>query len=135
MSPAGDGTAADRALFERMTNEPLAPGPNDFFTRLRVQLIGALRWLYRLLAVVGIVIAGMRAYAATRDRRPPGWTMGTLLGVGVLLVLVRIVGLAYLDLTAFPAFSETYLAPAYAVTLVLGVAVAVRDGPRRVTAR
>ena len=135
LSPAGDGTAADRALFERMTNEPLAPGPNDFFTRLRVQLIGALRWLYRLLAVVGIVIAGMRAYAATRDRRPPGWTMGTLLGVGVLLVLVRIVGLAYLDLTAFPAFSETYLAPAYAVTLVLGVAVAVRDGPRRVTAR
>ena len=36
LSPDGDGTAADRALFERMTNEPLAPGPNGFFTRQRV---------------------------------------------------------------------------------------------------
>ena len=136
LSPDGDGTTAERALFARMTNEQLAPGPNDFFTRGRVRLIGAVRWLYRLLAVAGIVIAGIRAYAAVRDRRPPGWTMGTLLSVGLLLVLVRVVGLAYLDLTAFPAFSETYLAPAYAVTLVLGVAVALRNDAdrRRVTA-
>jgi hypothetical protein len=34
-----------------------------------------------------------------------------------------VVGLAYLDLTAFPAFAPTYLAPAYAVALVLAVAV------------
>lgn len=129
LSPEGDGTAADRALFERMTNEPLAPGPNDFLTRQRVHLIGALRWVYRLLAVVGLVIAGVRAYRAVRDRRLPGWTMGTLLSVGLLLVVVRTAGLAYLDLTAFPAFSETYLAPAYAVTLVLGVTVALRNDP------
>ena len=118
-----------------MTNEQLAPGPNDFLTRQRVHLIGAVRWLYRLLAVAGIVIAGIRLYAAVRDRRPPGWTMGTLLSVGLLLVLVRIVGLAYLDLTAFPAFSETYLAPAYAVTLVLVVTVAVSERPTPRSAR
>ncbi len=131
LSPDGDGTAADRALFARVTNEPLAPGPNGFLTTGRVHLISAVRWLYRLLAVVGIVIAVMRVYSAVRDRRPPGWTMGTLLSVGLLLVLVRIVGLAYLDLTAFPAFSETYLASAYAVTLVLGVGVALRNDPDR----
>ncbi len=135
LSPDGNGSAADRALFERMTNEQLAPGPNDFLTRQRVHLIGAVRWLYRLLAVAGIVIAGIRLYAAVRDRRPPGWTMGTLLSVGLLLVLVRIVGLAYLDLTAFPAFSETDLAPAYAVTLVLVVTVAVSERPSPRSAR
>ncbi len=123
LSPDGDGTAADRALFHRMTNEPLAPGPNDFLTRQRVHLIGAFRWLYRLLTVVAIVVAAIRAYRAVRDRRMPGWTMSTLLSVGSLLVLVRIVGLAYLDLTAFPAFAPTYLASAYAVVLVLAVAV------------
>ena len=62
LSPDGDGTAADRAMFERMTNEPLAPGPNGFFTRQRVHLIGAIRWIYRLLAVVAIVVAAIRAY-------------------------------------------------------------------------
>ncbi len=127
LSPDGDGTTADRALFHRMTNEPLAPGPDTFFVRQRVHLIGAFRWLYRLLTVVAIGIAVFRAYAAVRDRRMPGWTMATLLSVGSLLVLVRVVGLAYLDLTAFPAFAPTYLASAYAVLLVLGVTIALRD--------
>jgi hypothetical protein len=129
LSPDGDGTAADRALFHRMTNEPLAPGPSTFFVRQRVHLIGAFRWLYRLLTVAAIGIAVYRAYAAVRDRRMPGWTMATLLSVGSLLVLVRVVGLAYLDLTAFPAFAPTYLASAYAVLLVLGVTIALRDDP------
>jgi hypothetical protein len=110
-----------------MTNEPLAPGPDTFFVRQRVHLIGAFRWLYRLLTVVAIGIAVFRAYAAVRDRRMPGWTMATLLSVGSLLVLGRVVGLAYLDLTAFPAFAPTYLASAYAVLLVLGVTIALRD--------
>ena len=127
LSPDGDGTAADRALFERMTNEPLAPGPNGFFTRQRVHLISAIRWIYRLLAVAAIVVAAMKAYAAVRDRRVPSWTMATLLSVGLLLLVVRVVGLAYLDLTAFPAFAPTYLASAYAVALVLAVAVCLGD--------
>ena len=123
LSPDGDGTAADQALFERMTNEPLAPGPNGYFTRQRVHLISLIRWIYRLLAVAAIVVATIRAYTALRDRRAPSWTMATLLSVGGLLIVVRVVGLAYLDLTAFPAFAPTYLASAYAVTLVLAVAV------------
>lgn len=123
LSPDGDGTAADRALFSRMTNEPLAPGPNTFVTRQRVHLISAFRWLYRLLAVAAIVVVAMKAWAALRGRRVPSWTLTTLLGVGALLVVVRVVGLSYLDLTAFPAFAPTYLASAYAVCLVLAVAV------------
>jgi hypothetical protein len=123
LSPNGDGTAADRALFARMTNEPLAPGPNTFSTRQRVHLISAFRWLYRLLTVAAVVIAVLKARAALRDRRMPSWTMSTVLSVGALLVVVRVVGLAYLDLTAFPAFAPTYLASAYAVTLAMAVAV------------
>ena len=49
--------------------------------------------------------------------------MASVVGFGALLVLVRVAGLAYLDLTAFPAFSPTYLASAYAAALVVGVAV------------
>jgi hypothetical protein len=129
LSPDGDGTAADRALFARITNEPLAPGPNTFLTRQRVHLISAFRWLYRLLAVAAIVVAVIRASSALRDRRMPSWTMSTVLSVGVLLVLVRVVGLAYLDLTTFPAFAPTYLASAYAVCLVMAVAVALGKRP------
>ncbi len=128
LSPDGDGTAADRALFSRMTNEPLAPGPNGFFTRQRVHLISAFRWLYRLLALVAIVVALARARSAVRDRRAAIWTMSpmsTVVILGALLVLVRVIGLAYLDLTAFPAFSPTYLASGYAVALVVATAVAL----------
>ncbi len=123
LSPDGDGTAADRALFARMTGEPLAPGPNGFFTRQRVHLISALRWLYRLLAVAAVVVALAKARSALRSRRAPSWTMLTVVSVGALLVLVRVIGLAYLDLTTFPAFAPTYLASAYAVTVVVAVAV------------
>jgi hypothetical protein len=129
LSPDGDGTAADRALFARMTNEPLAPGPNTFFTRQRVHLISAVRWLYRLLAVAAIVVAVTRAWTAVRGRRMPSWTMSTVLSIGALMVLVRVVGLAYLDLTAFPAFAPTYLASAYAVVLVVSVAVCLGNRP------
>ncbi|MEP7115028.1 MAG: hypothetical protein ABI862_17305 [Ilumatobacteraceae bacterium] len=129
LSPDGDGTATDRALFSRMTNEPLAPGPNGFFTRQRVHLISAVRWLYRLLTVAALVVAFVKTRAALRDRRRPSSTMLTLLCVGALLVLTRVVGLAYLDLTAFPAFSPTYLASAYAVALVVGVSVALGRDP------
>jgi len=131
LSPDGDGTAADRALFHRMTNEPLAPGPNTFLVRQRVHLIGAFRWLYRLLTIVAVGIAMFRAYAALRDRRMPGWTMATLLSVGSLLVVVRVVGLAYLDLTAFPRVRADV--PCIGVRSVAGArrdgCVAGRPGP------
>ena len=126
-SPDGNGTAADRALFSRMTSEPLAPGPNTFFTRQRVHLISALRWLYRLLTVGAIVVGVIRASRVVRDRRMPSAAMATVIGVGLLLVIVRVVGLAYLDLTAFPAFSPSYLASAYAAALVVGVVVALAE--------
>jgi hypothetical protein len=128
-SPDGDGTAADRALFARMTNEPLAPGPNTFLTRQRVHLISAFRWLYRLLAIAAAVVAVMRAGAALRDRRRPSWPMLAVLSVGALLVVVRVVGLAYLDLTAFPAFAPTYLASAYAVCVVIAVTIGLGKHP------
>jgi hypothetical protein len=127
MTPDGDGTTADRALFARMTGEALAPGPNGFFTRLRVHLIGAFRWLYRLLAVAALVVAVVRVRSAFVERRAPSWTMAAVLSIGSLLVLVRTIGLAYLDLTAFPAFSPSYLASAYAVVLVMAVAVTLAD--------
>jgi hypothetical protein len=126
-SPDGNGTAADRALFSRMTSEPLAPGRNDFLTRQRVHLISAFRWMYRLLTVVAIAVACIRARRAVRDRRMPSAAMATVIGVGLLLVIVRVVGLAYLDLTAFPAFSPSYLASAYAAALVVAVVVALSD--------
>ena len=127
-SPDGNGTAADRALFSRMTSEPLAPGPNGYFTRQRVHLISAFRWLYRLLTVAAIAVALVRARRAVRDRRMPSAAMATVVGVGLLLVIVRVVGLAYLDLTAFPAFSPSYLASAYAAALVVAVVVALAEG-------
>ena len=123
LSPDGDGTASDRALFSRMTREPLAPGPNGFVTRQRVHLISAVRWLYRLLAIVAIAIAVVKARRALRNRRAPSWPTLAVVGVGLLVVLVRVVGLAYLDVTVFPAFSPTYLASAYAAALVVAVAV------------
>lgn len=129
LSPNGDGTAADRALFSRMTNEPLAPGPNGFFTRQRIHIISAVRWLYRLLTIVALVVALVRARAALSDRRLPSWPLSTVLSVGALSVLVRVTGLAYLDLTAFPAFAPTYLASAYAVILVVAVTIALGSDP------
>ncbi len=128
LSPDGDGTASDRVLFSRMTREPLAPGPNGFFTRQRIHIISACRWLYRLLALVAIVVALARARSAVCDRRSPIWTMSPMSIVvilGALLVLVRVIGLAYLDLTAFPAFAPTYVASGYAIALVVATAVAL----------
>jgi hypothetical protein len=124
--PAGDGTASDRALFSRMTNESLAPGPNGFLTRQRVHLISALRWLYRLLTIVAVVVAVIRAWAAVRHPRAPSWTMLAVVTIGVLLIVTRVVGLAYLDLTAFPAFAPTYVASAYAAFVVVAVTIALR---------
>lgn len=129
LSPDGNGTAADRALFSRMTSEPLAPGEGGFVTRQRVHLIGAFRWLYRLLTVAAIFVAIARARSTLRARRPPSWPMATVVGLGALLVLVRVAGLAYLDLTAFPAFAPTYLASAYASALVVGIAVTLGRTP------
>jgi hypothetical protein len=131
LSYPGDGTAADKALFARMTGEQLSPGPNDFFTRQRVHLIGAVRWLYRLLAVVAVIAAAVRATLAIRNRRAPSWPMFTTLTLGSLIVVARTVGLAYLDLTAFPAFAPTYLADGYAAALVVGVAVVLGQHPTR----
>lgn len=88
-----------------------------------MHLIGAFRWLYRLLTVAAIFIAIARARSTLRARRPPTWPMATVVGLGALLVLVRVAGPAYLDLTAFPAFAPTYLASAYAAALVVGIAV------------
>ncbi|MEO8267601.1 MAG: hypothetical protein ABI706_19030 [Ilumatobacteraceae bacterium] len=127
-SPDGNGTAADRALFSRMTGEPLAPGPNDFSTRQRVHLISVFRWLYRLLSVAAFAVAFLRASRAVHERRMPSAAMATVVGAGLLLVIVRVVGLAYLDLTAFPAFSPSYLASAYAAALVAAVVVALAEG-------
>ncbi|MEY2401440.1 MAG: hypothetical protein QOJ08_1551, partial [Ilumatobacteraceae bacterium] len=124
--PAGDGTASDRELFSRMTGEPLAPGSNGFFTRQRVHLISTLRWLYRLLTIVAVAVAAIRARAAVRDRRAPSWTMLTVVTIGVLLIVARVIGLAYLDLTAFPAFAPTYVASAYAVFVVVAVTIVLR---------
>ena len=120
LSPAGDGTEADRQLFSRMTNEPLAPATQGFLDRQRVHLIGALRWLYRVLIVVAFGAGAGKAVSQWRVRRRPSLEVVTPAVVGGLVVAVRVVGLAYLDLTAFPAFSPTYLASAYAVVLVLG---------------
>jgi hypothetical protein len=130
LSPPGDGSAADRALFAGMTGESLAPTPSTFWTRQRVHLIGALRWLYRLLAVIMVGFAVARAAAAFRARRRPSWITVTVASVGLLVMAVRAIGLAYLDLTAFPAFSPSYLASGYAAGLAVGVTVLfkVRDG-------
>jgi hypothetical protein len=129
--PPGDGTAVDRALFARMTGESLAPGPNGFWDRQRVHLIAALRWLYRLLGVAMTGAVVLTARSAIRTRRAPSWTALALGTVGTLLVGVRAAGLAYLDLTAFPAFSPSYLASGYAAGLVVGVTVlfSVRGEP------
>jgi hypothetical protein len=51
--------------------------------------------------------------------------MLSVVTIGLLVVLARVVGLAYLDVTAFPAFAPTYLASAYAAALMVAVAVAL----------
>jgi uncharacterized membrane protein HdeD (DUF308 family) len=88
-----------------------------------VHLIGTARWLYRLLAVVAIFAAAVRATLALRNRRAPSWPMFITVTLGSLIVIARTAGLAYLDLTAFPAFAPTYLAAGYAAALVVAVAV------------
>lgn len=123
LSSPGQGAIADRALFSKMTNEPLAPGPNDFLTRQRVHLISAFRLLYRLLAVAALCMVVVRCSRAVRARQRPSWSMLTVVGLGVLLLIGRTVGLAFLDLTAFPAFAVTYLASGYACALVVAVAL------------
>ncbi len=129
LSRAGDGTATDRALFKRMTNEPLAPGPDDFLTRQRVHVIGALRWLYRLLILSAVIIMLAKVTTSIRQRRIPSWTMASVVGVGLVLLIGRTAGLAYLDVTAFPAFAPTYLASGYAIVLVVAVAIAFGQQP------
>jgi hypothetical protein len=120
LSPKGDGSVADRQLFSRMTSEPLSPGPSGFFTRQRVHLIAGFRWLYRVLMVAALGIALVRLGRMWKGRKRPTWTTLAVASVGSLLVGVRVVGLAFLDLTAFPAFSPSYLASAYAVVVVMG---------------
>jgi hypothetical protein len=126
--PPGNGTAQDRELFARMTHESLAPGPDTFFVRLRVTLIGGFRLLYRLLLAGALVLAIRRAITTGRTRsrsRPrPDWPLLSIVLIGAALVLFRAVGMAYLDLTTFPGFSPTYLAPGYAVGL-LAAAIAL----------
>ena len=55
--------------------------------------------------------------------------MFAVVTLGSLLVLGRTVGLAYLDLTAFPGFSPTYLATGYAAALVVAAAVLLGRNP------
>jgi hypothetical protein len=130
LSSPGDGTADDRAIFEQMTHEPLAPGPNDFLTRQRVHIISALRWIYRLMMIVASGFAILRVVATVRYRRRPSWTMASTIGIGLVLLIGRTAGLAYLDLTAFPAFAPTYLAAGYAVALAVAVAFMAGEGTR-----
>ena len=129
ISPAGDGTAAERAMFTDMTSESLAPGPSSALTRLRVHLISALRLLYKLLIGIAIIVAMIRTRSAVRHRSKPSWPMLAVVTLGSLLVLGRTVGLAYLDLTAFPGFSPTYLATGYAAALVVAAAVLLGRNP------
>ena len=132
ISPAGDGTSAERALFADMTNESLAPGPSSALTRLRVHLVSALRLLYKLLIGIAIITALTRARAAIRQRRKPSWPMFAALTLALLVLLARTLGLAYLDLTAFPGFSPTYLATGYAAAVVIVVVVLLGKNPQAI---
>jgi hypothetical protein len=125
-SADGNGTQADRELFTSMTREQLAPGGDD---RLRSSIIDGLRWLYLLLSVLAIIVVARRLVGFLRSRQWPPLVVNAALALGALLAGVRIVGLAYLDLTAFQAFSPSYLASAYAVLLatVSVTALAGRD--------
>ncbi len=130
LSPDGDGTTADRALFVKMTDEELAPAASGFLTRQRVHLIAAIRWVYRLLIVAVVVVGIARLAKAIRRCQAPPWTAAAVGVVGALLVGVRAVGLAYLDVSAFPAFSPSYLASGYATGLVMAaVAILGRRPP------
>jgi hypothetical protein len=128
-SPDGDGTTADRVLFAKMTGEELAPAASGFLTRQRVHLIAALRWIYRLLTVAVVVVGMVRLVKTIRLRQAPPWVVATVGVVGLLLVGGRAIGLAYLDVTAFPAFSPSYLASGYAVGLVMCAVVVVGQRP------
>jgi hypothetical protein len=125
-SAKGNGTEADRELFTSMTSEPLAPAGND---GLRSSIIDGLRWLYLLLTVLATTVVARRLVEHRRTRQWPSHAVVTTIPLGALLAGVRIVGLAYLDLTAFQAFSPSYLASAYAVLLatVSVTALAGRD--------
>jgi hypothetical protein len=129
LSPDGDGTTSERALFATMTDEELAPASSGFLTRQRVHLIAAIRWVYRLLIVAVVVVGIARLAKAIRRRRAPLWTAATTGVVGLLLVGVRAGGLAYLDVAAFPAFSPSYLASGYATGLVMAAVAILGQRP------
>jgi hypothetical protein len=129
LSPEGDGTRADRALFAKMAGEELAPAARGFLTRQRVHLIAAVRWFYRLSIVAVLVVVIARSVKAIRGRNAPPWAAATVGVVGSLLVGVRAVGLAYLDVTAFPAFSPSYLASGYAAGLVMAAVALLGSRP------
>ncbi len=128
-SPAGDATGADRELFGRITREPLATGDDGVLTRGRAALIDANRWVYRALTLVALGVAAWRVVMTVVTRRRPDETMVALVVLGSLIAGARLVGLAYLDLTTFPALSPAYLAPAHAVAAAVLVAIAVARTP------
>jgi hypothetical protein len=123
-SANGNGTDVDRELFTSMTAEPLAPGADN---GLRSSIIDGLRWLYLLLSVLAIIVVARRLVGFLRSRQWPSAVVKAACVVGALLAGVRIVGLAYLDLTAFQAFSPSYLASAYAVLVATVSVTALAD--------
>lgn len=120
-SPAGDATGADRALFERMTGEPLATGDDGLLTRGRALLVRIVRWAYLAMTLVAGVACVRRLAVLVRRRQRPHELVITTVVIGAAIASARIAGLAYLDLTAFQALSPSYLAPAHAVATAVVV--------------
>jgi hypothetical protein len=118
-SPAGDATGNDRAAFERITNEPLATGDDGTLTQARTLVIEVIRWLYLAATAAAIAAAAARLVLVVRRRHRPHMLTVSTVALGGTLVVARLAGLGYLDLTAFPALSPSYLAPTHTVLAVV----------------
>lgn len=136
-SPAGDASGSDRALFERMTGEPLATGDDGALTRGRAVVVRAVRWGYLALTAVAGVATAWRLAVLVRRRELPHRLVLATVTIGAALAAARLAGLAYLDLTAFQALSPSYLAPAHTVaaaavvTLLLAQVAVGAEPPAR----
>jgi len=127
-SAAGDGTPAERAAFARMSGEPVPRTPIVQPASFRSAATRIAAGVGRVAVVAGLVAGLIRlsrpAMRRRMRRQAPVWLAA--LGAPFTLVIVRTLGLAYIDVTMYPGFDPPYIAPSY-VAVVLAVALVLLE--------
>jgi len=134
-----EGTDSTQALYRELPHDRIAPLHLDVLApraAAKVRLLNRVLGLYRavmpILAVLALYSLVVQAVEAIRRRRLSAiWVVQAgLLGA----LLARLVMLAYIDITSFPAVDPLYLTAAYPV-LILLVFLALYERERMLSRR